>query len=80
MGCSSNLCPYEDHPFPHRYFNGTVYLNLSSDPFAFTEAEHALIRETALAHGAAAAVSHDLHAQGGAGGRELAEARKVHDA
>jgi phenylacetate-CoA ligase len=39
VGCSSNLCPYEDHPFPHRYFEGTVYLNLSSDPFAFTEAE-----------------------------------------
>src|ERR1051326_2586998 len=39
FGCSSNLCPYEDHPFPHRYFDGTVYLNLSSDPFAFPEAE-----------------------------------------
>ena len=39
VGCSSNLCPYEDHPFPHRYFAGTVYLNLSSDPFAFPEAE-----------------------------------------
>jgi phenylacetate-CoA ligase len=39
VGCSSNLCPYEDHPFPHRYFNGTVYLNLSSDPFAFPESE-----------------------------------------
>jgi phenylacetate-CoA ligase len=39
VGCSSNLCPYEDHPFPHRYFEGTVYLNLSSDPFAFSEAE-----------------------------------------
>jgi phenylacetate-CoA ligase len=39
VGCSSNLCPYEDHPFPHRYFDGTVYLNLSSDPFAFSDAE-----------------------------------------
>ena len=39
VGCSSNLCPYEDHPFPHRYFNGTVYLNLTSDPFAFPESE-----------------------------------------
>ncbi len=39
VGCSSNLCPYEDHPFPNRYFDGTVYLNLSSDPFAFSEAE-----------------------------------------
>ncbi|MEI6860664.1 MAG: CoF synthetase [Verrucomicrobiota bacterium] len=39
VGCSSNLCPYEDHPFPHRWFEGTVYLNLSSDPFAFPEAE-----------------------------------------
>jgi len=39
VGCSSNLCPYEDHPYPHRYFDGTVYLNLSSDPFAFSEAE-----------------------------------------
>ena len=35
VGCSSNLCPYEDHPFPHRYFDGTVYLNLTSDPFVF---------------------------------------------
>ena len=39
IGCSSNLCPYEDHPFPHRYFDGTVYLNLSSDPFVFAEPE-----------------------------------------
>lgn len=39
VGCSSNLCPYEDHPFPHRYFDGVVYLNLSSDPFAFPETE-----------------------------------------
>jgi phenylacetate-CoA ligase len=37
--CSSNLCPYEDQPFPHRYFEGTVYLNLTSDPFVFPEAE-----------------------------------------
>src|SRR5688500_16168254 len=43
VGCSSNLCPYEDHPFPHRYFDGTVYLNLSSDPFAFPEPEWARI-------------------------------------
>lgn len=39
VGCSSNLCPYEDHPFPHRYFDGTVYLNLTSDPFVFPESE-----------------------------------------
>ena len=39
VACSSNLCPYEDHPFPHRYFEGTVYLNLTSDPFVFPEAE-----------------------------------------
>jgi phenylacetate-CoA ligase len=39
VGCSSNLCPYEDHPYPHRYFDGVVYLNLSSDPFAFPESE-----------------------------------------
>jgi phenylacetate-CoA ligase len=39
VGCSSNLCPYEDHPFPHRYFDGVVYLNLSSDPFSFPEGE-----------------------------------------
>ena len=39
VGCSSNLCPYEDHPFPHRYYDGTVYLNLTSDPFVFPEAE-----------------------------------------
>lgn len=39
VNCSSNLCPYEDFPFPNRYFDGTVYLNLSSDPFCFTDAE-----------------------------------------
>ncbi|OHE78918.1 MAG: CoF synthetase [Verrucomicrobia bacterium RIFCSPLOWO2_12_FULL_64_8] len=39
VACSSNLCPYEDQPFPHRYFDGTVYLNLTSDPFAFPESE-----------------------------------------
>ena len=39
VNCSSNLCPYEDFPFPNRYFSGTVYLNLSSDPFCFTEVE-----------------------------------------
>lgn len=39
VGCSSNLCPYEDHPFPHRFFDGTVYLNLTSDPFVFPETE-----------------------------------------
>jgi phenylacetate-CoA ligase len=39
VGCSSQLCPSEDHPFPHRYFDGTVYLNLTSDPFVFQEQE-----------------------------------------
>lgn len=39
VACSSNLCPYEDHPFPHRYFDGTVYLNLTSDPFVFPDSE-----------------------------------------
>jgi phenylacetate-CoA ligase len=39
VGCSSNLCPYEDHPFPHRYHDGLVYLNLTSDPFMFPESE-----------------------------------------
>jgi phenylacetate-CoA ligase len=39
VSCSSNLCPYEDHPFPHRYLDGTVYLNLTSDPFVFRESE-----------------------------------------
>jgi phenylacetate-CoA ligase len=39
VGCSSNLCPFEDHPFPHRYIDGTVYLNLTSDPFVFLESE-----------------------------------------
>jgi len=39
VACSSNLCPYEDQPFPHRYFEGTAYLNLTSDPFVFPESE-----------------------------------------
>lgn len=39
VACSSNLCPYEDQPFPNRYYDGTVYLNLTSDPFVFPESE-----------------------------------------
>lgn len=39
-----------------------------------TEAEHALIRERALAAGAFDAVSHTMHTDGGAGGLELAAA------
>jgi formyltetrahydrofolate synthetase len=39
-----------------------------------TAAEHALIRERALAAGADFAVSHTVHANGGMGGVELAEA------
>lgn len=39
VACSSNLCPYEDHPFPNRYNNGTHYLNLTSDPFMFPDSE-----------------------------------------
>lgn len=39
VNCSSNLCPYEDFAYPNRYFDGTVYLNLSSDPFCFSEGE-----------------------------------------
>ena len=39
VGCSSNLCPTQDHPFPQRYLDGTVYLNLTSDPFVFPESE-----------------------------------------
>jgi len=39
-----------------------------------TDAEHALVREHALAAGAADAVSHTLHADGGRGGVDLAAA------
>ena len=39
VGCSSNLCPYEDFEFPQRFIENTVYLNLTSDPFAFLESE-----------------------------------------
>ncbi len=39
-----------------------------------TAAEHALVRETALAAGAFAAVDHTMHADGGRGGLELADA------
>ncbi|MBE0417511.1 MAG: formate--tetrahydrofolate ligase [Coriobacteriia bacterium] len=39
-----------------------------------TEAEHAFVKERALAAGADFAVSHRMHAEGGAGGVELAEA------
>jgi formate--tetrahydrofolate ligase len=41
---------------------------------ADTDAEHELIRAAALAAGAEAAVSHTLHADGGEGGIELADA------
>lgn len=39
-----------------------------------TPAEHEMIRHAALGAGAFAAVSHTMHADGGAGGRELADA------
>jgi formate--tetrahydrofolate ligase len=39
-----------------------------------TDAEHAAIKRAALGAGAAAAVSHTMHADGGAGGEELADA------
>jgi len=39
-----------------------------------TDAEHALIKEAALAAGAVAAVSHSMHADGADGGLELADA------
>ncbi len=39
VGCSSNLCPYEDFEFPQRFIENTVYLNLHSDPFVFLESE-----------------------------------------
>ena len=39
VGCSSNLCPTQDQPFPQRFVNGTIYLNLTSDPFVFPESE-----------------------------------------
>ena len=39
VGCSSNLCPYEDFAFPQRFIDNTVYLNLHSDPFVFMESE-----------------------------------------
>lgn len=39
VGCSSNLCPYEDFEFPQRFIDNTVYLNLHSDPFVFLESE-----------------------------------------
>jgi len=35
VACSEQSLSYEDQPFPHRYFEGTVYLNLTSDPFVF---------------------------------------------
>jgi phenylacetate-CoA ligase len=39
VGCSSNLCPYEDFEFPQRFIQNTIYLNLHSDPFVFLESE-----------------------------------------
>ncbi|MFT3830856.1 MAG: CoF synthetase [Opitutaceae bacterium] len=39
VGCSSNLCPYEDFEFPQRFIDNTIYLNLHSDPFVFLESE-----------------------------------------
>lgn len=39
VNCSSHLCPYSDFPFPNRWIDHTIYLNLSSDPFAFLESE-----------------------------------------
>ena len=39
VGCSSNLCPYEDFEFPARFIENTIYLNLHSDPFVYLESE-----------------------------------------
>lgn len=39
VNCSSHLCPYSDFPFPNRWIDDTIYLNLASDPFAFLESE-----------------------------------------
>lgn len=39
VGCSSNLCPYEDFEFPQRFIENTIYLNLHSDPFVYLESE-----------------------------------------
>ncbi len=41
---------------------------------ADSDAEHAVIREAAIAAGAVGATTHRLHTEGGAGGEELAEA------
>ena len=54
-------------------FGVPVVVSVNSFP-TDTPAEHALIRERALEAGADFAVSHDVHACGGMGGVELAEA------
>jgi formate--tetrahydrofolate ligase len=70
---SEGICNLEAHIESLKQFGVPVVVSTNSFP-TDTPAEHTFIRERALAAGADFAVSHDVHACGGAGGIELAEA------
>ncbi len=67
------VCNLEKHVENMKLFGVPVVVAVNHFP-TDTEAEHAFIRERALAVGADFAVTHKVHAEGGAGGAELAEA------
>ncbi len=67
------ICNLEKHIENMKLYGIPVVVAVNAFP-TDTEAEHALIRERSMLAGADAAVSHQMHAQGGAGGAELAEA------
>jgi formate--tetrahydrofolate ligase len=70
---AAGLPNLEAHIASMKRYGVPVVVSVNSFP-TDTPAEHALIRERAAAAGADFAVSHDVHACGGMGGVELAEA------
>ncbi len=67
------ICNLEKHVENMKGFGIPVVVAVNHFP-TDTEAEHAFIRERALAAGADFAVTHKVHANGGAGGEDLANA------
>lgn len=70
---SMGVCNLEKHVESVKLFGVPVVVAVNHFP-TDTEAEHSFIKERALAAGADFAVTHKVHAEGGAGGAELAEA------
>jgi formate--tetrahydrofolate ligase len=70
---SEGICNLEKHIENMKKFGIPVVVGVNAFP-TDTESEHEFIKERALAAGADFAVTHRVHAEGGAGGEELAHA------